>query len=159
MSDDTQQMVFSIEKLYVKDMSLEVPGAPQVFMQPEQPQLEVQIEHQVTAIDEAMFEVALIITVSAKSGEKTLFLVEVTQAGIFQIRNIPEDSIGPILGIVCPNTLFPYAREAISDAVTRAGFPPVVLQPVSFETLYQQRLAEQQAAGGGDDGPRIQIAH
>ncbi len=159
MSDDTQQMVFSIEKLYVKDMSLEVPGAPQVFMQPEQPQLEVQIEHQVTAINEAMFEVALIITVSAKSEDKTLFLVEVTQAGIFQIRNIPEDSIGPILGIVCPNTLFPYAREAISDAVTRAGFPPVVLQPVSFETLYQQRLAEQQAAGGGDDGPRIQIAH
>jgi len=146
-----QQLVFSIEKIYVKDLSVEVPGAPQVFLQAEQPQLEVQISQSSQAVDGALFEVTLIVTVTAKSAERTLFLVEATQAGIFQIRNVPESDLAPILGIVCPNVLFPYARETISDTVNRAGFPPVLLAPVNFESLYQERAAE--------EGPRIEIAH
>ncbi len=153
MSD--QQPVFSIEKIYVKDLSLEIPNAPQVFMKPEAPQLEVQLAQGVQALEGALYEVTLTITVTAKAGEKTLFLVEAAQAGIFQIRNVPESDVDPILGMVCPNVLFPYARETISDTVNRAGFPPVLLAPVNFEGLYQQRLAQQQQ----QQGPKIEIAH
>jgi len=94
------------------------------------------------------------VTVTAKAGEKTVFLVEAAQAGIFQIRNVPQGDLDPILGMVCPNVLFPYARETISDTVNRAGFPPVLLAPVNFEALYQQRAAELQ-----QQGPKIEIAH
>ena len=150
MSD--QQPVFSIEKIYVKDLSLEVPNAPQVFMSNDAPQLEVQLSQGVQAMDGALFEVTLSVTVTAKAGDKTVFLVEVAQAGIFQIRNVPQPELDPILGMVCPNVLFPYARETVSDTVNRAGFPPVLLAPVNFEALYQQRMAEQQS-------PKIEIAH
>jgi len=150
MSD--QQPVFNIEKIYVKDLSLEVPNAPQVFMSNEAPQLEVQLSQNVQSVDGALFEVTLNVTVTAKAGDKTVFLVEVAQAGIFQIRNVPQAELDPILGMVCPNVLFPYARESVSDTVNRAGFPPVLLAPVNFEALYQQRMAEQQS-------PKIEIAH
>jgi preprotein translocase subunit SecB len=149
---DQQQPLFNIEKIYVKDLSLEVPGAPQVFMTQESPQLEVQLGNSVKAVDDALYEVTLTVTVTAKAGDKTLFLVEAAQAGIFQIRNVPQGDLDPILGMVCPNVLFPYARETVSDTVNRAGFPPVLLAPVNFEALYQQRAAEQQA-------PKIEIAH
>jgi preprotein translocase subunit SecB len=142
MSDE--QPVFSIEKIYVKDLSIEVPNAPQVFLERESPSIEVQIQSAAQGIGEGMFEVALTITVNAKDGEKAFFLVEVVKAGIFQIRNVPESDMEPILAVACPNILFPYARETISDAVNRAGFPPVILAPVNFESLYQQRLMEQQ---------------
>jgi preprotein translocase subunit SecB len=150
MSD--QQPVFSIEKIYVRDLSLEVPNAPQVFMSNEAPQLDVQLSQGVQSVDGALFEVTLKVTVTAKAGDKTVFLVEVAQAGIFQIRNVPQAELDPILGMVCPNVLFPYARETVSDTVNRAGFPPVLLAPVNFEALYQQRMAEQQS-------PKIEIAH
>src|SRR3990170_7880522 len=150
MSD--QQPVFSIEKIYVRDLSLEVPNAPQVFMSNDAPQLEVQLSQAVQSLDGALFEVTLNVTVTAKAGDKTVFLVEVAQAGIFQIRNVPQSELDPILGMVCPNVLFPYARETVSDTVNRAGFPPVLLAPVNFEALYQQRMAEQQS-------PKIEIAH
>jgi len=150
---EQQQPMFSIEKIYVKDLSLEVPNAPQVFMQNEQPKLEVQLQQNSKRVNEALFEVTLVITVSAKQGDKTMFLVEVSQSGIFQIRNIPDADLGPVLGMVCPNVLFPYARETVSDIIGRAGFPPVLLAPVNFEALYQQRLQEQGAE------PRIEIAH
>ena len=142
MSDE--QPVFSIEKIYVKDLSIEVPNAPQVFLERESPSIEVQIQSAAQGIGEGMFEVALTITVNAKDGEKAFFLVEVVKAGIFQIRIVPESDMEPILAVACPNILFPYARETISDAVNRAGFPPVILAPVNFESLYQQRLMEQQ---------------
>lgn len=151
---DQQQPVFNIEKIYVKDLSLEVPNAPQVFMAAEVPQLQVQLTHGVQPAGEALFEVTLTVTVTAKAGEKTVFLVEAAQAGIFQIRNVPQGDLDPILGMVCPNVLFPYARETISDTVNRAGFPPVLLAPVNFEALYQQRAAELQ-----QQGPKIEIAH
>jgi preprotein translocase subunit SecB len=142
MSDE--QPVFSIEKIYVKDLSIEVPNAPQIFLERETPGIEVQIQSAAQAVGDGLFEVALTITVNAKEGEKAFFLVEVVKAGIFQIRNVPEADMDPILAVACPNILFPYARETISDAVNRAGFPPVILAPVNFESLYQQRLMEQQ---------------
>jgi len=129
----------------VKDLSVEVPGAPQVFLESDKSQLEVQLEQQNNQVAEGLYEVALTVTVSAKSGSKTLFLVEVTQAGIFQIRNVGDDNLGAVVGMLCPNVLFPYARETVSDTVNRAGFPPVNLAPVNFEAIYQQRLAQQQA--------------
>lgn len=144
MSDE--QPVFSIEKIYVKDLSIEVPNAPQIFLERETPGIEVQIQSAAKAIGEGMFEVVLTVTVNARQEEKVFFLVEVVKAGIFQIRNVPEQDMEPILAVACPNILFPYARETISDAINRAGFPPVILAPVNFESLYQQRLMEQQQA-------------
>lgn len=149
---EQEQPAFSIEKIYVKDLSLEVPSAPQVFLQPEQPQIEVQLGQSAQQVQPGLFEVALKVTVTAKSGDKTLFLVEAEQAAIFQIRNVPETEMGPVLGIVCPNIIFPYAREAISDLINRAGFPPVLLAPINFEAIHQQRQAEAQS-------PKIEIAH
>jgi preprotein translocase subunit SecB len=151
---DAPQPTFSIEKIYVKDLSLEVPGGPQSFMQPEQPQLEVQITQQSQRVNEMLFEVTLVVTVTAKSGDKVLFLVEASQAGVFQIRNIAEADLPPVLGIVCPNVLFPYARETVSDLINRAGFPPILLAPVNFETIYQQRAVAAKA-----DEPRIEVTH
>ncbi len=157
MSDAQNQPVFSIEKLYVKDISLEIPNAPQVFLEREAPQVDIQLHHESTNIDEGVFQTVLTVTVTAKVKEKTLFLAEVGQAGIFVIRNIPAADVDPILGIACPNILYPYVREVVSDVVGRAGFPPVVLSPVNFEGLYQaqkQAQAEQQSAE-----PVIQVAH
>ena len=151
MSDE-QQPIFSIEKIYVKDLSVEVPNAPQVFLQAESPKVEVQLGQNVQAVADGLFEVSLMVTVTAKLEEKIIFLAEVQQAGIFQIRNVAQSDLEPVLGMVCPNVLFPYARETISDVINRAGFPPVLLAPVNFEALYQQRVAEQQ-------GPKIEIAH
>lgn len=147
MSDEQQQPTFSIEKIYVKDLSLEIPHAPKIFMQRETPQIDVQLHNQGGMVDEGVYEIVLTVTVTAKLAEdKTLFLVEVAQAGIFQIRNIPQADLEPILGITCPNILFPYVRETISDMVSRAGFPPVLLNPVNFELMYQQQKAQPEAA-------------
>ncbi|MBV8032796.1 MAG: protein-export chaperone SecB [Betaproteobacteria bacterium] len=155
MSDQSQQPQqagnapsFQIEKLYVKDASLELPNAPQVFLEQAAPQVEVQIGTQIQNFGESLYEVTVSATVTAKSGEKTLFLAEAVQAGIFAIRNVGPQELEPLLGIGCPTIVFPYLREAISDLVSRAGFPPVVLAPVSFEALYvqrQQQLAQQPA--------------
>ncbi len=135
---DAPQPVFSIEKLYVKDLSIEVPHAPGVFLEQPAPEVSVEMHSRGGPFAEGLFEVLLTITVTAKHQDKTLFLVETAQAGIFQIRNIPDGDLEPVLGIACPNILFPYAREVISDTVSRAGFPPVILAPVNFEALYQQ---------------------
>jgi len=150
-----QQASFNIEKLYVKDLSLELPNAPQVFMQPDSPQLDVQIHNESQHVSDALYEVVVTVTVTAKSGDKTLFLAEVAQAGLFSIANVPADELEPLLGIGCPTILYPYVREVVSDIVTRAGFPPVLLAPVSFEVLYMQRQKQEGAA----DSPRIEIAH
>jgi preprotein translocase subunit SecB len=133
------QPSFQIEKIYVKDLSLELPNAPQIFLQAESPQLEIQVRNEGQKFADALYEVVVTVTVTARAGEKTLFLAEAAQAGIFSLRDIPEADIAPLLGIACPNILYPYVRESISDMVTRAGFPPVLLAPVSFEALYAQR--------------------
>lgn len=143
---ETQQPVFGIEKIYVKDLSLEVPNAPQVFLQKENPQVGIELQNKAAQIDDGVFEVVITITVTSKHQDKVAFLVEVAQAGIFVIRHVPEENIAAILGVTCPNILFPYAREAVSDMVTRAGFPPVLLNPINFEALYAQQLQQQQPA-------------
>ncbi len=143
--EQNTQPVFAIEKLYVKDLSVEVPNAPEIFLERDQPQMEVQLNTGGRGIGEGVYEVVLTVTVTAKLAEKTVFLVEVGQAGIFRIQNVPEEQIEPLIAVACPNILFPYAREAVSDAVGRAGFQPVVLQPVNFEGMYMQRLQEQSA--------------
>ena len=142
---EQQAAVFGIEKLYLKDLSLEVPGAPQVFLERESPQVDVRIHDEAHALEqEGLFEVVLTVTVTAKLKERTMFLVEAAQAGVFQIRNIPQNELGAVLGILCPNTLLPYAREVVASTVMRAGFPPVVLNHMSFETIYQQRMEQLQ---------------
>lgn len=147
MSDaQNNQPVFSIEKVFVKDLSLEIPNAPQVFLERENPQVDIQLHHNSASVDDGIYQTTLTVTVTAKVGEKTMFLAEATQAGIFVIRNIPQAEMDPVLGIACPNILFPYVRETISDVVVRGGFPPVVLSPVNFEAIYQAQLQQQQQA-------------
>jgi len=146
MEQNNEQPVFGIEKLYVKDLSVEVPNSPEVFLEQEAPQVSIQLNTSGRGVGEGVYEVVLTVTVTAAIGEKTVFLVEVGQAGIFRILNVPEEQLDPLIAIACPNVLFPYARETISDAVTRAGFQPIVLQPVNFEAMYMQRMQEQQPA-------------
>ena len=148
----SNQPVFSIEKVYVKDLSLEIPNAPQSFLEREAPTVDVQLHHNSTGVEEGVYQTVLTVTVTAKVKDKTLFLVEVTQAGIFVIRNVPAQELEAVLAIACPNILFPYVREVVSDVVTRAGFPPVVLSPVNFEAIYQAQRDAQPPAE-----PAVQI--
>ena len=136
---------FAIEKLYVKDLSLEVPHAPAIFLDREAPEIGLQLQTHGIKVADDVYEATLTATVTAKIGEKTVFLVEVGYAGLFRIRNIPEENLEPLLAIACPNIIFPYAREVISEAVTRAGFAPVILQPVNFEAMYAARVQQEQA--------------
>jgi preprotein translocase subunit SecB len=141
---EAPQPTFQIEKIYVKDVSLEIPNAPEVFLQQVQPQVEVQINTGSSGFAEGYFEVQVTATVTARAGERTLFLAEAAQAGIFQIRNVPQAEVQPLLAVACPSILFPYLRETISDLIVRGGFPPVLLTPISFEALYMQSLQQQQ---------------
>lgn len=148
MSEAQEQPVFGIEKIYVKDLSLEIPNAPQIFLEQGVPAINVEFHTKAEQLGEGVYETVLTVTVTSKleEGDKTVFLVEVAQAGIFRISNVPQEDIEPLLGVACPNILYPYAREAVADMVTRAGFPPVVLQPMNFESVYQhqkQMQAEQ----------------
>ena len=154
----TDAPVFTIERIYVKDLSLENPNSPQSFLQSESPQIEVSLQTRGEPVGDGIFESVLTVTVTAKVGEQTLFLVEVAQAGIFQIRNIPEQDLQPILGVHCPSILFPYARENVASAITHAGYPPVHLAPINFEALYAQQLQQMQAAQA-PQSPIIQTAH
>ena len=154
MSEALQQPIppfLGLEKVYVKDLSLELPNAPAIFFERDAPQIEVSIHNQAAKLpQEGYFEVVLTVTVTAKIGEKTVFLVEAAQAGIFQIRNVADEQLESVLATLCPQTLLPYAREVVSSTVGHAGFPPVLLQHMSFDAVYQQRVeqvqADQQAA-------------
>jgi len=141
--EQAQQPGFSIEKIYVKDASLEIPNAPQIFTDRTQPQVSIELGNFAQQIEENIFEVAIKVTVTSKIADKTVFLVEVTQAGIFQISNVPAENIELIVGITCPNILFPYARESVSDLIVRAGFQPVLLNPINFEALFAQQKQQQ----------------
>ena len=143
--DGLQTVQLSIEKIYVKDLSLENPGSPQSFQLTETPQVEVGLRTRGEQVSQDVYECVLTITVTAKVADKTVFLVEVSQAGVFGIRGITADQAQPIIAVHCPTVLFPYAREAVADATMRAGFPPVQLAPINFEILYQQQLAQLQA--------------
>lgn len=144
-----QQPIFNIQRVYLKDMSLEQPNSPAIFLEQEGPNIEVAIDIDSASLAESIYEATITITVTAKIKDKTAFLVEGKQAGIFEVRNVPEDQIEPLLGIACPNILYPYLRANIADMVTRAGFPPIHLNEINFEAFYQQRkqaIAESAAA-------------
>lgn len=143
---NSTQPAFSVEKLFVKDLSIEVPNAPRIYLERDPPQIEIQMNNAANPIDDGYYVVLLTVTVTAKLGDKSVFLVEATQGGVFQIRNVPQPEMEVVLGVTCPNILFPYVREVISDAVVRAGFPPVVLAPMNFEAIHQARQQSQAQA-------------
>ena len=132
----------SIEKIYVKDLSLENPGAPQSFQMTEAPQVEIGLRTRAEQVAPDLYECVLTLTVTARTGDKTVFLIEAAQAGLFAIRGVPPNQLQAVLAMHCPAVLFPYARETVADATLRAGFPPVHLAPINFEALYQQQLAQ-----------------
>ena len=140
-AEATKQPIFNIEKIYVKDLSLEIPHAPGIFLERENPHIDLQLHSQATSIEEGLFEVMITITVTSrlKEKDKVVFLIEAKQAGIFQVRNLPQQEVEQVLGVVCPNIVFPYLREVVSDVAVRAGFAPVLLNPINFDVLYQQQ--------------------
>lgn len=144
-----QQRIFSIDRIYLKDLSLEIPNAPHIFAERETPRVDINLHNEVKQLEAGIYEVTLTATVTAKHNDKTAFLVEAAQAGIFQIRNFPQEELAATINVTCPRTLLPYARETVATVLARAGIPPVVLPHVGFETLYQQRLQEQQEAQSG----------
>ena len=145
-AQENNQPIFNLDKIYVKDISMEIPNAPKIFLDRESPQVDIQLHTQAGSIDEGLFEVLVMATVTAKVGEKIMFLIEVKQAGIFQIRNIPAAELEPILAVICPNILFPYLREVVSDVSVRGGFAPALLNPINFDALYQQQKLQQAQA-------------
>jgi preprotein translocase subunit SecB len=144
-----QQPIFNIQRVYLKDMSLEQPNSPAIFLEQEAPTIEVAIDIVSETLAESIHEGTITITVTAKIQDKIAFLVEGKQAGIFEVRNVPDEQLELILGISCPNILYPYLRANIADTITRAGFPPIHLNEINFEAFYQQRkqaIAESAAA-------------
>ena len=140
--------VFQIQRVYLKDVSLEQPNSPAILTQPDQPSVDIQLAVAHAQLVEGMFEVTVTATVHTKIADKTVFLVEAKQAGIFEIRNLPEEQMGQVVGIACPQIIYPYLRGNVADVVQRAGFPPVHLAEINFQVLYQQQLeAQAQQAG------------
>jgi preprotein translocase subunit SecB len=145
---EEQQPKFIIQKIYTKDVSFESPNSPEIFRNEWKPKLDLQLGNEYKRIDEQNHEVVLTITVTAKVEDKTAFIVEVKQAGIFTLVGYSNEEMGPLVGSYCPNTLFPFVREVVSDLVTKGGFPQLVLSPVNFDAMYmhQKQQAEQAAA-------------
>lgn len=139
MAEETP--VFQIQRVYLKDLSLEQPNSPAILLEQEQPSVDIQLGVEATPVVEGVFEVAVTATVQTKIKDKTVFLVEAKQAGIFEIRNVPEDQMGAIIGIACPQIIYPYLRGNVADTVTRAGFPPVHLAEINFQAMYEQQQA------------------
>ena len=142
---DTQEPVFQIQRVYLKEASLEQPNSPAILLQQEQPVVDIQLGVEATPVAEGVYEVAVTATVHTKIADKTVFLVEAKQAGIFEIRNLPDDQMGPIMGIACPQIVYPYLRGNVADLVQRGGFPPVHLSEINFQSMYEQ---QQQAQAG-----------
>ena len=134
-----------IQRVYLKDLSFESPNAPQSFTAEWKPEIGVDLNSQARQLNETSFEVVLRITITAKAEDKTVYLTEVQQAGLFHIANVPQESMGQVLGAFCPNILFPYAREVIDNLVQKGSFPALMLAPVNFDALYAQSMAQQAA--------------
>ena len=143
---------FRIQRIYLKDLSLEQPNAPQILLVASEPQVQVEIDISVSPLSEGIFEVALSSTVTAKVDAKVLFLVEAKQAGIFEFSNIPVEQIDPMLGIACPTILYPYLRSNIADIISRAGFQPIHLNEINFHGMYEHRLMQAQQEAAAKDG-------
>ena len=146
MATEDATPVFQIQRVYLKDLSLEQPNSPTILLEQEQPSVDIQLGVEATPVVEGIFEVAVTATVQTKIKDKTVFLVEAKQAGIFEIRNVPEDQMGAIIGIACPQIIYPYLRGNVADTVTRAGFPPVHLAEINFQAMYEQQQAAQAQA-------------
>ncbi len=146
MADDNTNPVFQIQRVYLKDLSLEQPNSPQILLEQAQPQVDINLALAANPVADGVYEVTVTATVTTTVTDKTLFLVEAKQAGIFEIRNIPDDQMQPIIGIACPQIIYPYLRAIVSDVCTRAGFPPVMLAEVNFQAMYEAQ--QQQAAAG-----------
>ncbi len=140
--------VFQIQRVYLKDLSLEQPNSPAILLEQEAPAVDIQLGVEAGQVAEGMYEVCVTATVTTKIKDRTMFLVEAKQAGIFEIRNLPDEQMGPIMGIACPQIVYPYLRATVADMITRAGFPPVHLSEINFQSMYeqQQAAAAQEAA-------------
>lgn len=146
MADQDLTPVFQIQRMYLKDMSLEQPNSPQILLEQQRPQVDIQLGLSGEAIADGVYESCVTATVTTKIGDRTLFLIEAKQAGIFEIRNLPQEQVEGILNVVCPQMIYPYLRAVVSDICTRAGFPPILLTEVNFQAMYESRM--QQAANG-----------
>ena len=161
-TDSSKEPGFRIQRIYLKDLSLEQPHAPQILLVSAEPQVEVEVDVAVTRLGDEIFEVALIATVTAKVESKVLFLVEAKQAGIFEFSNIPPEQIDPMLGIACPTILYPYLRSNIADTISRAGFQPIHLNEINFHGMYEHRImqaAQAAAESGSADESKIVLPH
>jgi len=151
MADQDQNPTFNIQKMYLKDLSLEQPNSPQILLEQAQPQVDISLGMSAEPIADGVFEVCVTATVTTKVHDKVMFLIEAKQAGIFEIRNVPDEQKQGILSIVCPQMIYPYLRAIVSDVCTRAGFPPILLTEVNFQAMFeaqQHQRAEQQGNGG-----------
>ena len=145
-ADSSKEPQFKIQRIYLKDLSLEQPNAPEILLVAAEPQIQIEIDVAVSRLSDEVFEVALIATLTSKVEDKVLFLVEAKQAGIFEFTSIPPEQIDPMLGISCPTILYPYLRSNIADTISRAGFQPIHLNEINFHGMYEHRLMQAQAA-------------
>ncbi len=146
MAEKQQQPTFQIQRVYLKDLSLEQPNSPAIFLEQAMPAVEVAVSTDMETLAEGVYESRVTVTVTAKINDKTAYLVEGKQAGIFEVRNVPENDLEPLLAIACPNIVYPYLRANIADAIARAGFPPLHLAEINFEAFYHERKQRQAAA-------------
>lgn len=153
MAEEQKQVEkqFSIQKIYTKDISFETPNSPKVFTEKWEPKVDFNLGTNVQSLENSLYEVTLTITVTVKCGETTAYLVEVCQAGIYSLAGFTDEEMGPMIGSFCPNILFPYAREVVSDLVAKGGFPQLLLAPVNFDALYAQHLQQLKQQAPGSD--------
>ena len=142
---ETQDPIFQIQRVYLKEASLEQPNSPAILLEQTQPTVDIQLGVNAAPVAEGVFEVTVTATVQTKINDKTVFLVEATQAGIFEVRNLPPEQMGPIMGIACPQIVYPYLRGNVADLIQRAGFPPVHLSEINFQAMYEQQQQQQAA--------------
>ncbi len=156
---EPQDPVFQIQRVYLKEASLEQPNSPGILLEQEQPAVDIQLGVGAEPVAEGIFEVTVTATITTKIKDRTVFLVEAKQAGIFEIRNLPQDQMGPVMGIACPQIVYPYLRGNVADLITRGGFPPVHLAEINFQAMYEQQQAGGPAVNGDDsDIPTITVA-
>lgn len=153
MAEQDQSPLFQLQRMYLKDLSLEQPNSPQILLEQQQPQVDIQLGMNAESVSDGIFEVSVTATVTTKVGERVLFLIEAKQAGIFEIRNIPQDQVQGIIGVVCPQMIYPYLRAIVSDVCTRAGFPPILLSEVNFQAMFEAQ--QQQAMGANGAEPTV----
>ncbi len=155
MADAEPTPVFQIQRMYLKDLSLEQPNSPKILLEQQQPQVEINLAMGAETVSDGIFEVTVTATVTTKVKDKTLFLVEAKQAGIFEIRHVPQEQMQGIVSIVCPQMIYPYLRAIVSDVCTRAGFPPIVLTEVNFQAMFEAQQAQAAAQGASNGASKI----